>query len=1120
MHLRSPRSANLRHIAATACERSVRAHAADVRPSTTLVFRILPVAIRAAARKRASTLPAVTLSAVILLAAPTAIARAQTPSAPTNSSAIAAKSSAKPVAKSPATLPAPVATFDSATFAAMPWRNVGPWRGGRAVTAVGIPSQPMTYFVGYTGGGLWRTDDAGLNWRNISDGYFKTSSVGAIAVAPSDANVIYVGMGEHAVRGQSSTYGDGVYRSTDQGRTWTHLGLAATKQIAQVRIHPNNPDVVYVAAQGDRWKGTPDRGIYRTIDGGKTWTLLLKGENATSGAVDLSMDATNPRILYAAFWDHQRLPWLVRSGGSGSGIWKSIDGGETWNRLSTGLPKLMGKIGVAVSPANPDRVYAIVEAENGGLFRSDDAGKSWRLMTGDRLIQTRSWYYMNVTADPKNPDVVWVMNAPVLRSIDGGKTFQNVQAQHGDNHQLWINPTDSRYLINANDGGAAISLDGGTSWSTQDNQPTAQFYHVAVDDAFPYKLYGGQQDNSSVIIKSRSEGGNIDVREWRPGPGCESANMGLSAKNPRFVYGGCYQGLVEEMDTQTDITRAIMPWPEMNLTEPTDKTKYRYNWTAPLFVSTHDDNVVYHGGNVLFKTTDRGMSWTPISPDLTRNDKSRQGWGGAPITNEGAGGEVYAAIVVIQESIHDANTMYVGTDDGLIQLTRDGGKSWTNITPSVWGDGLVNEIEISPFDPATVYVAFRKDRVGDPTAHAFRSTDYGKTWTRLVNGLRENEPVRVVREDPEKRGLLYAGTETGVYISFDAGARWMPYAGFPVTPVTDLKVKHGDLIAATEGRAFWILDDLSVVRQRADSLAGATIHLYMPRNAILAGGGAGPARNAGRNPPYGAVTYFRMATVPDSTVITKVEFLDSKNTVLRSYVSKGDDTDKLTVKAGLNSVNWNLRRTSPTKLSGILLFGAPNDGGARVPPGTYTVRLTSGTTVLSQQFQVLQDPRLDTPKAVVAERDSIATLLANRITEIHDAVLRVRDLKTQVSGFTTRAKDATNADTIAKVGKQLSDKLGKLDPRLTTKATNGQDIINFANGINGQYGFLLGQVEGNPSLTKPVKERLAELEKIWSALRAEVEQVETVDVAAFNALLQAGKVQGVISAAKKKGPIA
>ncbi|MGH7460556.1 MAG: WD40/YVTN/BNR-like repeat-containing protein, partial [Longimicrobiales bacterium] len=601
--------------------------------------------------------------------------------------------------------PAGSARLDSALYKAISWRNVGPFRGGRSVAVAGVPAQHLTYFAGYTGGGLWRTDDAGISWRNISDGFFKTGSVGAIAVAPSDANVIYVGMGEHAVRGQSSTYGDGVYRSTDQGKTWTHAGLAPTRQISAVRVHPGNADVVYVAAQGDRWKGTAERGIYRSLDGGKNWSLMLRGENPTSGASDLSMDVTNPRILYAAFWDHQRLPWQVRSGGPGSGIWKSTDGGDNWTRLKDGLPALMGKIGVAVSPANPERVYAIVEAEQGGLYRSDDAGQTWRRLSEDRLIQTRSWYYMHITADPLNAGVVWVSNAPLLKSIDGGRTFATVPATHGDNHGLWINPLNSNYLINANDGGASISLDAGRSWSTQDNQPTAQFYHVTVDDDFPYKLYSGQQDNSSVVIRSRSDGGSIGVRDWWDGAGCESANIGVSAKAPRYVYGGCYQGIIDELDQQTGLSRAIMPWPEMNLTEPTDKTRYRFNWTAPILVSQHDDNVIFHGANVLFRSRDRGQSWQPASPDLTRNDRSRQGWGGGPITNEGAGGEVYGTIFVIEESPHDARTMYVGTDDGLVQLTRDGGANWSNITPPAAGDGLVNELEASAHDPATVYVA-------------------------------------------------------------------------------------------------------------------------------------------------------------------------------------------------------------------------------------------------------------------------------------------------------------------------------------------------------------------------------------------------------------------------------
>lgn len=1014
----------------------------------------------------------------------------------------------------PATASAPAASAaapDTAAFRALQWRNVGPWRGGRSTASAGIPTQPLTYFAGYTGGGLWRTDDAGINWRNISDGYFRTGSVGAIAVAPSDPNVIYVGMGEESVRGQSSTYGDGVYRSTDQGRSWTNVGLTATRQISAVRVHPTDPNVVYVAAQGDRWKGTADRGVYRSRDGGATWTLVLKGLNAFSGASDLTMDATNPRILYASFWDHQRTPWMVRSGGEGSGIWKSMDGGDSWTRLTTGLPTLMGKIGISVSPADPDRVYAIVEAERGGLYRSDDGGKAWARLSDDRLIQTRSWYYMKITADPKNADVVWIMNAPVLKSIDGGRTFRVIQATHGDNHQIWINPLDTRAMINSNDGGASISLDGGTSWSSQDNQPTAQFYHVTTDHEFPYRLYSGQQDNSSVVIRSRSDGPSIAERDWRSGPGCESANIGVGPKDSRYVYGGCYQGLIDELDQVTGLSRDIMPWPAMNLTEPSDKTRYRFNWTAPIRVSQHDGAVVYHGGNVLFRSADRGQSWTPISPDLTKNDKSRQGKGGGPITNEGAGGEVYGTIVVIHESPLDPKTIYVGTDDGLVQLTRDGGATWTNVTPKGLTDGLTNEIEVSPHDAATVYVAYRTDRVGDPAAHVFKSTDYGRTWTRIVNGLRENEPVRVVREDPTRRNLLYAGTETGLYLSYDGGAQWRVFpATFPVVPVTDLEVHDADLVASTEGRAFWILDDLSAVRQHADSLMSAAAHLYAPRAAYLAGGPSFPVKNAGRNPLSGATVFYRLASDPDSTTAVTFDFLDARGTVLRSYSSRDSVVAaRLKPKAGLNAVNWDLRRTSPTRLAGVVLFGSPGSGGARVSPGTYSVRMTMGATTKTQSLQVLEDPRLQVPAALIAERDSVSAVIAERIREIHDAVLRLRDTRTQVQGALARGRDASNAAAIASSGKGLVTKLETMDPRLTTKAANGQDIINFANGINGQFGFLMGQVEGNPVLTKAARERLAELDQQWAAIRSEVETIEQVDVPAFNKLLLDGNVAGV-----------
>ncbi len=1016
------------------------------------------------------------------------------------------------------------ALTDSARYAGLQWRNIGPSRGGRANAIAGVPDQPFVYYAGYTGGGVWKTENAGHSWRNISDDYFGTGSIGAIAVAPSDANVIYVGTGEHAIRGQSSSYGDGVYRSTDAGRTWTRRGLEATRQISKIYVHPTDPELLYVAAQGDRWKGTSERGVYRSRDGGATWTQLLKGMNATSGASDLAMDPTNPRILYAAFWDHQRLPWLVRSGGEGSGIWKSTDGGDTWNRLTTGLPALMGKIGISVSPANPDRVFAIVEAENGGLYRSDDAGKSWHLTSGDRLIQTRSWYYMKVQADPQNADVVYVLNAPIMKSIDGGRTFSVLPATHGDNHGIWINPDDSRYIANANDGGASISLDGGASWSTQDNQPTAQFYHVIVDDVYPYRLYSGQQDNSTVFISSRSDGSSIGVRDWGEGPGCESANVGVDRKNPRYLYGGCYQGIFDELDQQTGLRRSIMVWPELALTEPTDETRYRFNWTAPAVVSQHDGNVLYNGGNHLFRTTDRGRSWTQISPDLTRDDPATQGKGGAPITNEGAGGEVYGTIVSIAESPHDAATIYVGTDDGLVQRTRDGGQTWANVTPSGVGVGLVNEVEVSPHDPATVYIAFRMDRRGDYTPHAFRSTDYGQSWTRIATGFRPNEPVRVVREDTERRGLLYAGTETGVYISYDAGARWEPFSrNLPVVPVTDLEVRHGDLYAATEGRAFWALDDLSPLRQMTPEIARADVHLFAPRAALLVPGSSSSSVTAGRNPAPGANLYIFLARAPDSSQTVKLDILDQSGDLLRSYTRRAPtvpgaaapaggaaaNASTIALDAGLNAVQWDLRAHPPTRLTGVNVWGGTTTG-YRVPPGQYQVRFTVGNTVQTRPLEVRPDPRVNITPAEVAARDTIVRALNRRVGEIHDALIELRDVKVQVGQFTERAKAAPNATAIAAQGTKISGLVDSLAPILSTRAANGQDVINYRNGINAQYAFLLGNVEENDMLTVPARERFAELERIWTELRARVDAVVRQEVPAFNRLLEQGGVDGVI----------
>src|SRR5580704_8870802 len=715
-------------------------------------------------------------------------------------------------------------------YQGMQWRNIGPFRGGRSDAVAGVPQNPHLYYFGGVGGGLWKTENDGITWTNITDGQLKTSSVGAIAVAPSDPNVLYLGMGENEARGVAISHGDGVYKSTDAGRTWKHVGLDLTRAISRIRIHPANPDVVYVAAQGATFGATKDRGVYRSKDGGATWQNVLF-VNETSGACELAMDPSNPRILYAAFWDHLRKPWEIRSGGAGSGIYKSTDGGDTWQKINEGLPKLMGKIGISVA-ANPERLYAVVEADpDGGVYRSDNAGGSWTLTNSTNwALKTRSWYYMKIFADTKNPDVVWVLNANVLRSIDGGRNWVQVPTPHGDNHDLWINPSDPNNIIEANDGGANISFDSGRSWSTQENQPTAQFYRVNADDRFPYWVYGGQQDNTTVGIKSAVNGPGIAWKDWHPVGGCESAWVDFDPKKPDQIYATCYQGQITEYDEDTMEARDVQEYPSLPLALPSREMKYRYNWSGPVMVSRIDPRVIYHASQVLMRSENRGRTWAAISPDLTHPDDRTQGYGGGPITNEGAGGEVYDTIYYVAESPKDKNTLWTGSDDGVVQMTRDGGKNWKKIELPGMADAQINAMELSPHDPGTVYIAATRYKWNDMAPYIFKTTDFGQTWTKLVDGIPAESWAHVVREDPVRRNLLYAGTETGVFVSFDGGAKWQPFQmNLPLTPVNDLKIHADDLVAATSGRAFWILDDLSPLRELNAALSKDTVHLFQPR---------------------------------------------------------------------------------------------------------------------------------------------------------------------------------------------------------------------------------------------------------------------------------------------------
>lgn len=994
-------------------------------------------------------------------------------------------------------------SFKPALYKGLKWRNIGPFRGGRSTAVTGVPGQPLTFYFGSTGGGVWKTTDGGATWRNVSDGYFHTGSVGAIAVAPSDPNVLYVGMGEAPVRGVMTSHGDGVYKSTDAGKSWKHLGLEKVRQISKVRIHPQNPDLVYVAAQGSPYAPTAERGVYRSRDGGNSWELVLHVDER-SGACDLSMDATNPRVLYAAFWEHQRLPWKVVSGGPGSSLWKSTDGGDSWQKLEKGLPDVtMGKIGVAVSPVNPERVWALIESEKGGLYRSDDAGKSWKLINSERVLRARSWYYMHIFADTQDENVVYVLNAPFIKSIDGGKSFQQVSTPHGDNHDLWISPSNNQLMINANDGGANISYNGGKSWSRQDNQPTAQFYRVNADNRFPYYVYGGQQDNSTVAIPNQTNGMGIQNKDFYSVGGCESAYCAFDPDNPRLVYAGCYQGIITEYDTELDIEKDVMAYSFLGLgTKPIDQ-KYRFNWNAPILVSQHDPRVIYHAGNVLLKSTNRGLSWEAISPDLTRNIAEHLDYGGGPITSEGAGGEVYHTLMYVAESPHEAGTLWAGADDGLIHLTRDGGKSWQNVSIPDVEEGMVNCIEVSPFDSATAYVAYNRYKFNDFTPHVFVTHDFGASWSRMVNGIEAEAHVRVVRADPGRRGLLYAGTETGLYISFDEGQHWEKFQlNLPVVPITDLKVHQNDLIAATQGRAFWVLDDLSPLHQLSPAIAEAQVHLFPPQPAVLFGGPRiDSLPDRGTNPDRGAVFFYTLKEVPenDSTTL-QLEVLDESGMVLRSYSSAEKSPAKKAPKAtGMNKLVWNLQ-TSPYELpKGLMVLGGSS--GYTLTPGRYLVRLSYGPDTLLQNFYLRADPRLEVRPSQYDEKLHLLAQLDEAVSALYAAVKDLRYVRQQLQALNERlqASDSTQA-ALMQQSKQLLAAIDSLEATLVQpKQQTFQDVINFPNQLDANLLHIQSTIDGSvPPLTQGQKDRAADMLAEWRQKQAAIEKLLGPQLQAFN----------------------
>jgi photosystem II stability/assembly factor-like uncharacterized protein len=1010
-------------------------------------------------------------------------------------------------------------TVDTAAFGSLAWRNIGPQRGGRSVAVAGSVARPMEYYMGTTGGGVFKTTDGGENWLPISDRYFG-GTIGAIAVSESNPDVVYVGGGEFPIRGNVS-HGDGVYKSTNAGRTWSYVGLVETRQISKIRIHPRNPDIVYVAALGPVFGPSPSRGIFKSTDGGKNWNKILF-RNDSTGAIDLSMDPSNPEVLYAGLWTAYRKPWMLVSGGSGSGIFKTVDGGRTWKELTRnlGMPAgLIGNIGISVSPANPRRVYAQIEADSGGVFRSDDAGDTWARVNADRGLRQRAWYYSRIYADPQDENTVYASNVNFQRSRDGGKTWQGVGAPHGDSHDFWIAANNNQRMIESNDGGGNVSTNGGRTWTDQDF-PTAQFYHVTTTNHFPYRVCGAQQDNSTVCLPSRPVSGS-DLQDFYDAGGGESGYIAVRPDNPDIIYAGSYGGYLSRKDTRTGIERDINPWPLNPMGHDARDAKYRFQWTFPIVLSPHDPNTLYIGSSVIFKSTDEGSSWTPISPDLTRNDSQTLGGSGGPLTKDQTSVEYYATVFTIAESPLEKGVIWSGSDDGLIQVTRDGGTTWSNVTPRDLPEwSRVSIIEASSHARGTAYVAANRYQLNDLTPYLYKTADYGKTWTRITTGISRSEFTRVIREDPVRAGLLYAGTERGVWVSLDDGGQWQRLSrNLPPVPVHDLAVKEGDLIAATHGRAFWILDDLSVLRQHAAAVAEKDLHLFKPRDSYritpndfgFGRGGRGGGASEGLTGWDGAVVNYRLKKVGQRVTM---EFLDSKGQVIRRLTSdqdsvarsdsirtvgeraardsvskqaadslaalgvmpasvRQDTTDtgirpagwrytpppRLPNRTGMNRFSWNLRSEDAVGFTGMI-FWAGGTTGPVIPPGTYSVRITAGDNTETQTFQVLRDPRGNATQADLDAQYAFLLQVRDKTSEANNAVRTIRNVKAQLAE--RRGKAGARGAALEKLATPFEGQLSGVEQEIyQVKNRSGQDPLNYPIKLNNQIAALSGVVGGS-----------------------------------------------------------
>ncbi len=1017
----------------------------------------------------------------------------------------------------------------SKIFGAVKWRSIGPFRGGRSVASVGVVGDPKTYYMGTTGGGVWKSEDMGQSWRNISDGFFRTATIGAIAVAESDPNVIYVGTGEHAVRGVMTHGGDGVYKSTDAGKTWKKIGLELSQHISRIIVDPKNPDIVFVAAQGALYSPSKERGVYKSTDGGVTWKNTLFVDERT-GAAELSLDRNNTRIMYAAMWEHGRLPWKVISGGPGSGLYKSTDSGETWTKMTEGLPEKMGKMSIAVSRSNPEKVYALIEGDSEtsdrGLYVSNNGGKEWSQVTNDNRLVQRAWYYIELFVDPNNENTIYVLSAPALRSNDGGRTWENLGGTHGDFHDLWINPDNSNNMIISNDGGAAVTFNKGRSWTSQATMPTGQFYRINVDNQFPYRIYGGQQDSSAISIASREFGsGGITNASWYSTAGGESAFLAFNPDDPNFVLGGSYQGTIEVVDTRAKAATNIMAAPIQYLSMDAKDMKYRFNWNAPIIWSKWEPNTFYHGSQYLLKTSDLGKTWKEASPDLTRNEKEKQGKGGGPLTNEAVGAENYGTLAYVMESPLEKGVIWTGSDDGVVSVTRDNGATWKNVTPPGLQECLVNAIEVSPFDKATAYIATTRYKFNDHRPGLYKTTDYGATWTKIDNGIPNGAFTRVVREDDVRRDMLFAGTELGLYISWDGGKNWSPFQlNLPVTPITDLRVHKGNLIAATSGRAFWILDDLSLFRQYKKDMPAFSV--YKPDNAYLSNFGSelddsdedftGANRFRGVNPANGIVLYYNLPELKKTDAVT-LEIRDSAGNLVRTISSERDKSYRrwdggprpeptLNKSKGLNRFVWDMRYPTLPGVPGVYIEASY--AGHKAIPGKYTFTFKAGGQSVTTEAEITFNPLYPTTAAQYAEYNQTMLSMESELTSMHRMVNDMYDKQKRLEALVGTLGDDPKLASVKKAGQDLLKKMKDWDGDMVQrKAKAYDDVENYVNKFTANYMYLINQTESDiPRVNQPSIDLMKQYSSEWAALKTRGNDILGKDVPAVNKMFwEAGK---------------